>query len=188
MFINTVGTFGVSSASYFLLESGWREYRFAIMSFFILAAVLGIPLSWHKTLRGNAVVWVGFELVLESHKVGISQRLAEWFVRWATEMAVHMRAFEDGLCRIMFVAGALEHERPFFGPLYKFLTVHFRNAVRRAASRAIVTTIATSSWRSLEWRRESMHRQVRHAPVLADGFRMWERTEKSIAGSHPGSH
>ena len=31
----------------------------------------------------------------------------------------------------MFVAGALEHERPFLAPLYKFLTMHPRNAVRR---------------------------------------------------------
>ena len=31
----------------------------------------------------------------------------------------------------MFVVGALEHERPFLGPLYKFMTMHPRNAVRR---------------------------------------------------------
>ena len=35
-----------------------------------------------------------------------------------------MASFEEGLGRIMFVAGALEHERPFLGPLYKFLTMH----------------------------------------------------------------
>ena len=34
----------------------------------------------------------------------------------------------------MFVAGALEHERPFLGPLHKFLTLHPRNAVRRVPS------------------------------------------------------
>ena len=42
-----------------------------------------------------------------------------------------MASFEEGLGRIMFVAGALEHERPFLAPLYKFLTMHPRNAVRR---------------------------------------------------------
>ena len=31
----------------------------------------------------------------------------------------------------MFVAGALEHERPFLAPLYKFLTVHPRDSIRR---------------------------------------------------------
>ena len=31
----------------------------------------------------------------------------------------------------MFVAGALEHERPFLAPLYKFLTMHPRDSIRR---------------------------------------------------------
>ena len=31
----------------------------------------------------------------------------------------------------MFVAGALEHERPFLVPLYKFLTMHPRDSIRR---------------------------------------------------------
>ena len=165
VFINTVGTFGVASASYywsriaavvgrltqcftgrsattwhmlvaddFLLEASGGEYRFAILVFFILASVLGIPLSWHKTSGGETLVWVGFELLLESYRVGISQRRADWFFRWSTEVAssptIHMKSFEEGLGRIMFVAGALEHERPL-GSLCKFLTLHPRSAVRR---------------------------------------------------------
>ena len=69
----------------FFLESGGKEYLFAIMSFFILSAVFGAPMSWHKTLGGSTLVWVSFELRLESYKVGKSQRRAEWFIRWATE-------------------------------------------------------------------------------------------------------
>ena len=42
-----------------------------------------------------------------------------------------MAAFEEGLGRIMCVVGALEHERPFLRPLFKFMTMHPRNAVRR---------------------------------------------------------
>ena len=62
-------------------------------------------------------------------------RRAEWFVKWvetvATSTTIHMGTFEEGLGRIMFVAGALEHERPFLAPLYKFLTMHPRNSIRR---------------------------------------------------------
>ena len=80
-------------------------------------------------------MWVGFEILLRSRSVGISSRRAEWFVRWAEEVAgsptVHTSTFEEELGRIMFVAGALEHERPFLAPLYKFLTMHPRDAVRR---------------------------------------------------------
>ena len=30
----------------------------------------------------------------------------------------------------MFVAGALEYERPFLGPLYRFMSLHLRNSVQ----------------------------------------------------------
>ena len=169
VFVNTVGTFGVASASYYwsrvagsigrllqylsghsstswhmlvaddyLLESGGPGYRIGLLLFFVLCAVVGVPLSWHKTCGGgggDTLVWVGFEILLRSHSVGISSRRAEWFVRWAEKVAssstIHMASFEEGLGRIMFVAGALEHERPFLAPLHKFLTMHPRNAVRR---------------------------------------------------------
>ena len=113
VFINTVGTFGIASASYYwfrvaaavgrlvqylsadtstswhmlvaddyLLESGGPEYRVGLLLFFVLCAVVGVPLSWHKTCGGDTLVWVGFELLLRSRCVGISARRAEWFVRW----------------------------------------------------------------------------------------------------------
>ena len=164
--INTVGTFGIASASYYwsrvaaavgrlvqylsahtstswhmlvaddyLLESGGTEYRTGLLLFFVLCAVVGVPLSWHKTCGGDTLVWVGFELLLRSRCVGISVRRAEWFVRWAEFVAgsptIHMGTFEEGLGRIMFVAGALEHERPFLAPLHKFLTMHPRDSIRR---------------------------------------------------------
>ena len=88
-------------------------------------------MSWHKTGGGDTLVWVGFEFLLRS-------RRAEWFARWTKKMAssaiVHMASFEEGLGRIMFVAGALEHERPFLGPLFRFIGMHPRNAVRRIPS------------------------------------------------------
>ena len=111
------------------------EYRTGLLFFFVLCAVVGVPLSWHKTCGGDTLVWVGFELLLRSRCVGISARRAEWFVRWAESVAgsatIHMGTFEEELGRIMFVAGALEHERPFLAPLYKFLTMHPRGSIRR---------------------------------------------------------
>ena len=66
---------------------------------------------------------------------GISQRRAEWFVKWAPEVAaaetVHVARFEEGLGRIMYVVGALELEHPFFGPLYRYMSLHPRNTVQR---------------------------------------------------------
>ena len=42
-----------------------------------------------------------------------------------------MTNFEEGLGRVMYVVGALEYERPFLGPLYRFLILHPRGSVRR---------------------------------------------------------
>ena len=169
------------------------------MSFFILAAVLGVPLSWHKTLGGDTLVQVGFELLVESYKVGISQRRAEWFVRWATEIAeaptVHVKTFEEGIGRITFCRGRIGVRTPFSGPVYRFLTLHPRDSVRptlrlswsscRIASRALVTMTATSSWKNPESRQGSTRRRVRRVRASAVGSRIWTRTEKLTAGGHP---
>ena len=116
-------------------ESGGPGYRCGLLLFFVLCAAVGVPLSWRKTCGGDTLVWVGFEILLRSRCVGISSRRAEWFLRWVEKVAgsptVQMASFEEELGRIMFVAGALEHERPFPAPLYMFLTMHPRDAVRR---------------------------------------------------------
>ena len=118
--------------------STWRlggpQYRPALLVFFVLCAVTGFPLSWNKTAGGDLVTGVGFELLHQTHQLGISARRAEWFVKWSRDMAskrvVHMHSFEEGLGRITYVAGALEHVRPFLAPLYRFLAIHPRSSVR----------------------------------------------------------
>ena len=163
VYINTVGTFGVASASYYWqvrwddshstllgtervtwhmvvaddyqLESGGQEYRTALVAFFVLCSVVGVPLFWAKTAGGDTVTWVGLELLHRSRHLGTSQRRAERPVTWAREIAtaetVHMARFEEGLRRIMFVVGALELERPFLGPLYWYTSLQTRNTVQR---------------------------------------------------------
>ena len=89
-------------------------------------SVLGVPLSWKKTARGDTVLWVGFELL---------HRRAQWFQRWTRETAesgcVHMSAFEEGLGRVMYVAGPESSSALFSSSLYRFLTLHPRTSVRR---------------------------------------------------------
>ena len=92
-------------------------------------------LSWRKTASGDTVSGWGSKLLHRSCKMGLSEKRAQWFQRWMTATAdagyVHMSAFEEGSGRVMYVAGALEFERPFFSPLYRFLTLHPRTSVRR---------------------------------------------------------
>ena len=116
-------------------RSGGEAYRSALFVFFILCATAGVPLSWNKTAGGDIVTWVGFELLHRSFQLGISQRRAEWFTRWTRELSnsdfVNMTASEQGLGRVMNVVSALECERPFLAPLYKFMCLHPRGTVRR---------------------------------------------------------
>ena len=44
--------------------------------------------------------------------------------------SVNVSTFEEGLGRVMYVAGAPEYERLFLGPLYRFMSLHPRNSVR----------------------------------------------------------
>ena len=79
--INKVGTFCVASASYWfscclgtwpsLPRLCWlRGHGILLLAddchqvvFFIICAVGGIPVSWHKTAGGDLVSWVDFELL-----------------------------------------------------------------------------------------------------------------------------
>ena len=150
--MNTVGAFGVSSASYYwsrvsavgrlpqylisrcattwvmLLADDYHvemDFRPAILVFFLLGEVLGCPLSWNKTNGGSFTNWVGFELLLKEH-ARLTERRSAWVVKWARETAgarvFHVRAFEETLGRIVFAASALELLRPFLSPLHAFAT------------------------------------------------------------------
>ena len=56
-----------------------------LISFFVQSALVGVLLSWPKTAGGNTITWVSFELLHRNFFLGISQRRAEWFIRWCRE-------------------------------------------------------------------------------------------------------
>ena len=103
----------------FHLDASGREYRTALLCFFVLCDICRIPLTWNKTAGGDTVAWV--ELLHASSELGISQRRAEGFIKWTTEIAnstyMNMSRYEEG--------------KPFLGPLCRFLSLHPRVSVRR---------------------------------------------------------
>ena len=122
----------------FHLEASGTEYRAAaLISFFVLYSTAGVPLSWRKTAGGDRVTWVGFELLHSTYHLGISERRAAWFIKWAKEVTssdtVNMTNFEDGLGRMLYVARALEHERPFLSPLYSFSRTPLQRSYEESA-------------------------------------------------------
>ena len=132
---SAANTWHLSVADDFQLDASGPVYRAALLYFFVLCDTCRVPLSWSKTAGGDTVAWVGFELLHASSELGISQRRADWFIKWTTEVSssvfINMSRYEEGLGRIVFVAGAMECEKPFMGPLYRFLSLHPRGSVRR---------------------------------------------------------
>ena len=168
VYINKVGTFGVASASHYWSRASsalgrltqyitgrtantWHqlvaddfhlEARVSSSSDLVLYSVRNgwsTSLSWERTAGADKVTWVGFELLHGTYHLGISERRAAWFTKWAEEVAsshtINTASFEEGLGLLMYVAGALEYERPVLSPLCSFLSLKTRGAVRRVPAR-----------------------------------------------------
>ena len=79
---------------------------------------------------GDTVAWVGFEK-LQSGDLSSQSRM----VRQKDKGNGEQTSREHGqLLRKVWEAGALEYERPFLAPLYKFLNVHPRGSTRKLPS------------------------------------------------------
>ena len=94
----------------------------ALLFHLFLLEVLGTPLKWRKVRGGTEVEWIGYFLDLGRFTMGISVSRANWCVRWLRDKARERRAplgeLREGLGRLVFATGPLEHLRPLLGPLF----------------------------------------------------------------------
>ena len=122
-----MGTLGISSASYWWSQIagsiGRLEQHLAgdfcttwhvlVADDFMLECGAAVQSVTDHILRvvphptfGVLLSWVGFEILLLSYSLGVSQRRAEWLVKWTSHVAAaktkRMASFEEGLGRIMF--------------------------------------------------------------------------------------
>lgn len=112
LWLNTVGTYGVGSASYwwgrlgalltrvayytlspslrwlfrfaddFLLIAGGKGAWKVPLLMILLLGVLRAPIKWKKVGGGFKLQWVGFEFCLSSLQVGLSDKRSEWVISW----------------------------------------------------------------------------------------------------------
>ena len=80
-------------------------------------------------MRGGVQLdWSGYWLDLGLFELG-SEGRAAWAVRWLTDKArerrVRLGELHEGLGRLIFVAGPLEHLRPLLGPLFRLWMLFF---------------------------------------------------------------
>ena len=108
-------------------DDGWligrgEHYEFNLLLHFFVLMIVGTPLAWHKVGGGLEVDWIGYYLDVGRFEVGINDARATWARRWLSdkirERTVALGELREGLGRLQFLAGPLEHLRPFLGPLY----------------------------------------------------------------------
>ena len=92
---------------------------------FLYLALLNVPLSWSKVKGGVETEWVGYWLDVRTFSVGISAKRAAWLIEWLNrkleDKVVVAREIREGLGRLSFAAGPLEHCRAFLGPIHAWV-------------------------------------------------------------------
>ena len=128
--------------------------------------------------KGMLLSGSGSNFSIEPRHLGISQRRAEWFMKWARETAdseyIHLAKFEEGLGRIMFVAGALELERPLPRTLVQVHGPPPPGSRRHGFQLTSVSSFVTSQTKSLgrgtttvqrPWKAHWRHQEFMHWPA-----------------------
>ena len=78
---------------------------------------------------------MGYEKCLREWPLGISASRAAWAVDWMSRTIkarkVNTAELREALGRLVFVYGALTYDKPFLGPLFAFLKVHWLGLTKR---------------------------------------------------------
>ena len=108
-------------------DDGWligrsKHFEFDLLLALYVLILVKAPLAWHKVKGGVESDWIGYALDVGRFAIGISESRCMWAQRWigdkVRERRVRLGELREGLGRLQFIAGPLEHVRPFLGPLY----------------------------------------------------------------------
>ena len=90
----------------------------------LILTSLGVPLKWSKFRGGQVVTWIGYEVDLKEHRVGITEVRAKWLRDWLRECVrqktVDLADLLGVLGRMAFAMGPLDYMRPFISPIYSW--------------------------------------------------------------------
>eukprot|EP00435_Cladocopium_sp_Y103_P010320 s1590_g2.t1 len=118
-----------------------------VVSIFLFV-ILGLPFSWKKFAGGLQLSWVGFTIDLESCALGLSVGRATWAVNWlrgcVDRGSLRVADMSAVLGRLSFGLTALDHVRPFLGPIYAWVAAleHTRTYKLPKAVRLIMLFLA----------------------------------------------
>ena len=113
-------------------DDGWLTalgpYFWRRMLFWLFCLELfEVPIAWKKVRGGLVVHWIGYQIDVQNFSKGISEKKVKWIVEWLERHrasgGVTGRDLKSALGRFSFVAGALQHVRPFLGPIFAWAAV-----------------------------------------------------------------
>ena len=113
-------------------DDGWllgvgRHCWRALMFWLFVLELNEFPLSWEKVHGGDRVKWIGYELDIRRFEKGVSESKVKWVSDWIDKRlgdgGLLGRDLKSALGRLVFVAGALQHVRPFLGPIFAWSAV-----------------------------------------------------------------
>ena len=116
IWINKVGTFGISSASFWwsrlfgiigrcvaraMLQHSFYQFAYVddihadfygrrkyinFLAWLVLHEMIGTPFAYHKFKGGTIVSFIGYELDFGSRLLGLSEARGQWICEWVTEV------------------------------------------------------------------------------------------------------
>ena len=101
-----------------------KNFEFGLILHLFILMIARCPLAWKKLPGGYQTEWLGYVLDMARFEIGISEMRAAWVINWIDDKVcarrVRLGELREGLGRLQFLAGPLEHLRPFLGPLYSW--------------------------------------------------------------------
>ncbi len=118
----------------FKIESSAAWPKKTVILFLLMLTLLGVDVQWKKVQGGSTIAWVGYEFRLVDHSLGISESRAQWAIRFCHRLVqdglVRVGELRDGLGRLSYIAGALDFDRPFLGPIFTFVSLFSPLSIR----------------------------------------------------------
>ena len=163
-------------------DDGWlvgrtKRYEVGLLLHLLILVVIGAPLAWHKLCGGVETEWVGYALDVGRFEIGISEKRAQWVIRWCNdkvrERQVRLGELREGLGRLQFLAGPLEHLRPFLAPLYAWSCA----GARFAKPKLPVMLLLILKYLAAELQKGRMSQCRSRAKDLGETFRLDAKAE-----------
>lgn len=142
--------------------------------------VMEVPLSYKKLRGGTRIQWIGYQLDVGVFEKGISDSKVKWILGWIEKKkqdgGATGRELKSALGRLSFVAGALQHIRPFLGPLFAWASALALGTFSKfpEAVRSILSMVER------EVVRKPMSVPRKMPPLAKEMFRVDAKAEKDL--------